>query len=71
MPNLIPAVVFLCPLGTAPAACGMSTATQVHIVKVSPGSCERDAQAMAAKLWFVDGKEFTMKVVCDPAEAVR
>jgi hypothetical protein len=62
--GLILATVFLCPVGTLPAACTIETAAEVHMVKVSRGACERDAQMIAAREWFVDGKEFVLKVVC-------
>lgn len=62
--GLILATIFLCPIGTIPAACTIETATEVHMVNVRRGACERDAQVIAAEFWFVDGKEFVLKVKC-------
>ena len=62
--GMILATIFLCPVGTAPAECTIETATEVHMVNVSRGTCERDAQMIAAQQWFVDGKEFVLKVMC-------
>jgi hypothetical protein len=60
--GLIVATVFLCPLGTPPASCTIETATEVHMVNVSRGACERDAQMIAAQFWDVEGK--VLKVMC-------
>ena len=62
--GLIVATIFLCPVGTPPASCAIETATEVHMVNVSRATCERDAQMIAAQEWFVDGKEFVLKVMC-------
>lgn len=62
--GLIVATVFLCPVGTLPAACTIETAAEVHMINVHRGTCERDAEMIAAQEWFIDGKEFVLKVTC-------
>jgi hypothetical protein len=61
---LILATVFLCPIGTPPSQCTIETAAEVHMVNVHRGTCERDAEMIAAQFWFVYGKEFVLKVKC-------